>query len=125
MKTRGGFTLVEITLALTILLVVLVTLVTLTGKTVHVTAVSDREQAMIQLATDRTDAVRADPDYFGLDTTYAKTETSFPTLPGFKRVTTVVRTTSNNHDYKKITVTVTGPGMSPIVRTVTVANPRT
>jgi prepilin-type N-terminal cleavage/methylation domain-containing protein len=124
MKTQRGFTLIEIVLALTILLVVIVALVTLTGKTVHVTATSDREQAAIQLATDRTDAVRADPDYGGLDTTYGKTETDFPTLPGFTRATKIVRTTTSGNDYKKVTVTITGPGlMSPIVRTVTVAAP--
>jgi prepilin-type N-terminal cleavage/methylation domain-containing protein len=124
MKTQRGFTLIEIVLALTILLVVIVALVTLTGKTVHVTATSDREQAAIQLATDRTDAVRADPDYGGLDTTYGKTETNFPTLPGFTRATKIVRTTTSGNDYKKVTVTITGPGlMSPIVRTVTVAAP--
>lgn len=124
MKNAKGFTLVEIVLALTILLVVMVTLVTLTGKTVHITAISDREQAAIQLVTDRTDQVRSDPDYVGLDTTYATTETTFATLPGFKRVTTIAHVTADKNDYKRVTVTVTGPGLAnPVARTITVAAP--
>lgn len=124
MRARAGFTLIEIVLALAILLLVIVSLLTLTGKTVHVTAVSDREQAAIQLATDRTDQVRGDPDYAGLDTLYGGTETSFPTLPGFTRKTEIAHTTSSGQDYKKVTVTVSGPGLTtPIRRTIVVAAP--
>lgn len=124
MKNRVGFTLIEVVLALTILLVVMVSLVTLTAKVVHVTATSDREQSAIQMAMDRTDQVRADPDYAGLDTMYAKTESGFPTLLGFIRTTAIVRTTTSNHDYRRVTVQVTGPGLlGPIKRTVTVAAP--
>ncbi len=122
--SRHGFTITEVVIALTILLGVIVSLTTLTARTVHVAATSDREQAAIQLATDRTDQVRADPNYGGLDSTYATTETSFPTLPGFKRVTTITRVTSGGNDYKKVTVTVTGPGLlTPISRTIVVAAP--
>ena len=124
MKPRAGFTLTEVILAMAILLVVIVSLITMTGKTVHVTATSDREQAAIQLATDRTDQVRSDPNYAALDTAYGKTETSLASYPGFVRRTTVVRTTTSGNDYKKFTVTVTGPGLlTAVTRTVTVAAP--
>lgn len=124
MKTRAGFTLTEVILAMAILLVVIVSLITMTGKTVHITALSDREQAAIQLATDRTDQVRSDPNYAALDTAYGKTESSLPSFPGFRRVTVVTRTTSSGQDFKKFTVTVTGTGlMTPVVRTVSVAAP--
>ena len=124
MKPRQGFTLTEVLLAMTILLVVIVSLVTLTGKTVHITALSDREQAAIQLVTDHTDQLRSDPSYASLDTAYAKTETTLPSFPGFQRVTVVTRTTTSGNDYKKFTVTVTGPGLlTPVARTVTVAAP--
>ncbi|MDH5233360.1 MAG: prepilin-type N-terminal cleavage/methylation domain-containing protein [Gemmatimonadota bacterium] len=124
MKTRNGFTLVEVVLSLSILLIVMLGLVTLTGRTIRVSTTSDRDQAAIQLVTDRTDLVRSDPDYVGLDTLYAGTETSFPTLPGFTRVTRITRVTASRHDYKKITVTVSGPGLSaPVARTVVVAAP--
>lgn len=121
---RDGFTLIEIVMAMSILLIVMLTLVTMTGRSVHTTTMSEREQAAIQLATDRTDEVRTNPNYAGLDSIYAGTETNFATLQGFQRVTTVVRTTSGGHDYKKITVRVTGPGLTQAVtRTVTVAAP--
>ncbi len=124
MQTRKGFTLIEIVLALTILLVVMLALVTLTGKTVHVSATADRDQAAIQMATDRTDEVRANPAYTLLDSLFAGTESNFPTLPGFTRVTRIVRTTADDHDFRKVTVTVNGPGLvAPIVRTISVAAP--
>lgn len=124
MKTRQGFTLIEIVIAMAILLIVMLTLITLTGRTVHLTTISEREQAAIQLVTDRTDEVRTNPNYAGLDSIYAGTETSFATLAGFTRVTSVVRTTSGGHDYKKITVRVNGPGLtSAVSRTITVAAP--
>lgn len=124
MKSRDGFTITEVVIALTILLTVIVSLTTLTAKTVHVTATSDREQAAIQLVTDRTDQVRADPDYGSIETNYAGTETTFATLPGFQRVTTISHVTTSSNDYKKITVTVTGPGLSsPVARTIVVAAP--
>lgn len=121
---RAGFTLIEVIVALLILMAVLLTLMTLTGRTVQISTRSEREQAAIQLVTDRTDQVRSDPDYGALATRYAGTETSFPTLPGFRRTTTVVHDTSSGHNYKKITVSVTGPGLTtPIARTVSVAAP--
>ncbi len=124
MNNKSGFTLIEVILALTILLVVMMMLANTTGKTVHTAATGANQEAGIQLAMDRVEQVRNDPFYAGLDTAYGKTETVFPTLSGFTRVTSIVRTTSGNNDYKKVTVTVTGPGLlTPIVRTVTVAAP--
>ncbi len=123
-QSREGFTLIEIVIAMAILLIVMLTLITLTARSVHVATLSEREQAAMQLVTDRLDEVRTNPNYAGLDSIYAGTETSFATLAGFTRVTTVVRTTSGGHNYKKVTVRVTGPGIATAVaRTVTVAAP--
>lgn len=123
MNPRAGFTLVEVILAMAILVGVIVTLVTLTAKTVHVAAVSDREQAAIQMVTDRTDQILSDPSYASLDTAYAKTETNVASYPGFTRVTTVVRTTTSGQDFKKFTVTVTASGLTAVARTISVAAP--
>jgi prepilin-type N-terminal cleavage/methylation domain-containing protein len=124
MANARGFTLIEVVVALTILLVVMVGLVTMTGKTSNIAAVSERQEAAIQLVNDRLDQVRVDPNYTTLDSVYTATESSFPTLPGITRVTTVIRTTSGSNDYKRITVTVSGTGLSaPISRTVTVSAP--
>jgi prepilin-type N-terminal cleavage/methylation domain-containing protein len=126
MDNQRGFTLIEVILALTILLVVMMMLATTTGKTVHIATTSANQESAIQLAIDRVEQVRADPKYNSLDSTYAITETTFPTLSGFTRVTSIVRTggVGQPNDYKKVTVRVTGPGVSPaVVRTVTVAAP--
>lgn len=124
MKPRAGFTLTEVILSMAILLVVIVSLITMTARTVHVTATSDREQAAIQMASDRTDEIRSSPNYAALDTAFAKTETNVPSYPGFTRRTTVTRTTTLGQDFKKFTVTVTGTGLlTPITRTVSVAAP--
>jgi prepilin-type N-terminal cleavage/methylation domain-containing protein len=124
--SRGGFTLVEVILALTILLVVLMLLATSTGRTVHTVATSAAQEAAIELAMDRVEQIRADPQYGTLESVYTATETGFPTLPGFTRVTQVVHVggVGQPNDYKKITVTVNGPGVTPpISRSTTVAAP--
>ena len=126
MSDRRGFTLIEVILALTILLVVMMMLANTTGRTVHIAATSANQQSAVQLAMDRVDQIRADPEYDGLDSTYARTETGFPSLPGFTRRTNIVRVggVGQASDFKRITVTVTGPGVVPaVVRTVSVAAP--
>jgi len=124
LKNRRGFSLVEIVVALTILMVVMLALITLTGRTMHTAVLADREQAALQLVTDRTDQVLTDPRYAALDSLYAGTETSFATLSGLSRTTTISTVTASNNNYKKITVTVSGTGLTaPISRTVTVAAP--
>lgn len=126
MSSRRGFTLIEVILALTILLVVLMLLATSTGRTVHTAAIASAQEAALQLAMDRVEQVRADPRYSAIDTLYAGTETGFPSLPGYTRTTKIVRVGGLNqaNDYKRITVTVTGPGLTvPVARSTTVAAP--
>lgn len=121
---RRGFTIVEVVVALTILMVVMLALITMTGRTMRVSVTSDREQAAMQLVTDRTDLIAADPDYGGLDTLYEATETNFPTLAGFVRTTIVTHVLDTIQNYKKITVTVSGPGLTnTLSRTIVVAAP--
>ena len=124
MSDRRGFTLIEVVVALAILLVVIVGFVSTTGKATNVVATSDRTEAGIQLASDRIDQIKADPNYTTIDSVYGGTETTFPTLPGFKRVTQIVRTTTGGNDFKRITVTVTGPGITTsVARSATVSAP--
>ncbi len=114
MSSRRGFTLIEVILALTILLVVLMLLATSTGRTVHTAAIASAQAAAQELALDRIESIRADPRYDAIDTLYTGTETSFPTLPGYSRTTRIVRVggIGQANDYKRITVTVTGPTVS-------------
>lgn len=124
MRDQRGFTLIEVLVALVILTVAIMGIASATGQFMHVVATSDRQTAAIQLAEDRIELIQMDPNYGGLDTTYSATESSFPTLPGFTRATTIVRITGSGQDHKKITVTVNGPGLrAPVNRTVTRAAP--
>lgn len=125
MSRERGFTLIEVILALSILLVVMMMLASTTGRALHTAATTQSQQTATQLAMDKIDQVRNDPNYDGLESAYAKTDTTFTGLPGFQRVTTIVHTGGQGqpNDYKKITVVVTGPGITPVSRTVTVAAP--
>lgn len=123
---RNGFTLIEVMMALVILLGVVLGVAQITAKMVHTVATSDQQMAAVQLAEGRLEQIRLDPDYTDLETSYNGTETSFPTLTGFKRVTVIAHVggSGKSQDYKKITVTVSGPGvLTPVSRTVTVGAP--
>ncbi len=77
---------------------------------------------------DRLELVRTDPQYDSLETRYARTETNAGGVAGLTRITTIVRTRDSTSvgisDYKQVTVTVSGNGLSgPIARTVSVGAP--
>jgi prepilin-type N-terminal cleavage/methylation domain-containing protein len=126
MKSHRGFTLIEIMIALVILALVVLGMATSTGRFIRVVAESDIQVAAIQLADDRIQTVLMDPNYQGLDTAYAGSESGFPSLDGFVRATAITHVggvgQATNH--KRIVVTVTGPGLSsPVKRSATVAAP--
>jgi prepilin-type N-terminal cleavage/methylation domain-containing protein len=126
MSTQRGFTLIEIMVAVVILCVVLLGTAQLTTGMVHTAATSGRQDAAIELAQSRLARIQADPNYPGLEKMYVATEIGFPSLPGFSRHTDVVHFggVGQPNDYKKITVTVSGPGLlAPVSRSVTVAAP--
>jgi prepilin-type N-terminal cleavage/methylation domain-containing protein len=124
--TRRGFTLIEVMIALVILGVVVLGTAQMTARMVHTVATSGQQDAATELAQSRIAKIQVDPNYPGLEGLYVATESSFPTLPGFTRTTAIVHDSGGAppQDYKKITVTVTGPGLLvPVTRTVTVAAP--
>jgi prepilin-type N-terminal cleavage/methylation domain-containing protein len=126
MNGRKGFTLIEVIIALVLLTVVVLGMATGTGRFMHTVAEADRRGAALQLAADRLDLVLLDPDYGGLDSLYVATETGFATLPGMIRTTEIVLVggSAQSMDHKKITVTVSGPGLvTAITRSATVAAP--
>jgi prepilin-type N-terminal cleavage/methylation domain-containing protein len=124
---RRGFTLIEIMIALVILAVVILGLTTATSSFIHTVATGQDRAAAIQLAEQRIEQIQMFPNYVALDTAFGKTETTFPGLTGYRRVTTVVHVGGpppDSVDYKKFTVRVTAPGIPDTVkRTVTVGAP--
>lgn len=126
MKNERGFTLIEVMMALTIIAGVLLAMGAATASFVHEVAVGNRNAMALQLVDDRIEAVQTDPNYAGLDTAYAGTETDFPTLPGYTRTTTILAVggAGQSVNYKKVTVTVAGPGLADrVARTITVGAP--
>lgn len=126
MRRRTGFTLIEVMIALVILTVVLLAIGGATARYVHSVATSDWEEAARQLAHDRIEEIRLYPDYGGLDTLFQAVESGFPSLPGYTRTTQVVQVGGPGRpmDFKRITVTVDGPGLvDPVARTITVGAP--
>jgi prepilin-type N-terminal cleavage/methylation domain-containing protein len=126
MRSRRGFTLIEVLVAVVILGAVVMAIASALAKFMHVVATSDRDSAALELVEDRLQQIQMDPNYNGLDTTYVATETDFPTLTGYSRTTTISRVGGSGqpNDYKLVMVSVTGPGLqNAINRSVTIAAP--
>lgn len=128
MTRRPGFSIVEVVVALVILAVALVGLQTATAAFLRRTAGGERAAGAAQLAEDRLEMVRADPVYAALEARYDGVENDLPGWDGYTRETSIVHerdsTAAGVVDYKRITVTVTGPGLTdPVARTTSVAKP--
>ena len=124
MSTERGFTLIEIIVALGILTAVVLGLAAVSVGYISSVTITDRRETALQLADSRIDQIQMDPNYGGLESSYAGTESSFPTLAGVTRTTVITRVTSSSNDFKRITVTVSGPGITQgLSRTITVAAP--
>lgn len=128
MTNREGFTIVEILLAVLLLSFVVMGFQAVTGEIVHYSARSNRESVAMQLVEDRLEMIRMYPGYDDLAQEFAGTETPAG-FPGLVR-TTVVRVVADTlmmsgiAHYKRITVTVSGTGLSnPISRTISLAAP--
>lgn len=121
MRTERGFTLIEVVVAIAILGGVTLTIGAATAKLVHATQ-DDRIATQAAAAAEAQLAlVQVWPEYATIDSAFAGTSSNTP-MTGWTRVTTVVRTTSGSNDYKKVTVSITGPGLSTAVkRSLTIA----
>jgi prepilin-type N-terminal cleavage/methylation domain-containing protein len=124
-RAEAGFTLVEVLISMVILGIVLVGFqAAATRRLVGDLQVQDTRNAAVQLAADRIRVVQVDPVYTDLSARYAGTETSISGYPGFKRVTTIVRTQTSTQDYTTVTVQVTRPGLTlSVYRNVVIAAP--
>lgn len=123
MTTERGFTLIEVIVAIAILAGVTLTVGAATAKLVHTTG-DDRIATQAAAAAEAQLAlVQVWPEYATIDSAFAGTSTNTPQT-GWTRVTAVVRTGGSGqaNDYKKVTVTITAPGLTtPVTRSITIA----
>jgi prepilin-type N-terminal cleavage/methylation domain-containing protein len=124
---HGGFTLVEVTVALVILSVAVLGLASSAAKLTTVAASAEIQALALYSAEDRIAEVQIDERYGQLEALYGGTESSILGLTGFTRTTTithVVTTGGGPADYKVVSVVVNGPQLtSPISRQLVVAAP--
>jgi Tfp pilus assembly protein PilV len=124
---EAGVTLIELTMALLILSVVLLGMGAFAVQFAQTVTRSESRTVAVELAAQRLAEVRADPNYDGLEATYATTEPTIAGFPRYTRQTTVRRTGGPaplTVDYKTVTVSITAPGLrNPVTLTAVVAPP--
>jgi prepilin-type N-terminal cleavage/methylation domain-containing protein len=125
---EGGFTLVEMAVAIIILSVTVLGLAASTGKVMTASSEISLRAEALQAAESRLSVIQMDPRYLLLDSIYGGMEQSLPGLDGYTRLTTVAHTSAVGDpgrivDYKTITVTVSAVGMKPVIRTIILGAP--
>lgn len=122
--SRSGFTLIEVIVSISILAAVALTVGASTGNLVR-RGSTDRLAIQAAAAAEaRLAEIQVWPEYATIDSAFAGTSTNTP-FTGWTRVTSVVRTGGVNqaNDYKKVTVTITGTGLTTAVkRSITIAS---
>ena len=121
---RGGFTLLEVLVALVILsFVVLGAQASVTALMVRDVNWQSQRARATQIAMDRVHAIQADPVYANLTSTYGEVGTRL--ADGYVRDTRFVATDfSDGTEYLTVTVTVTGRNLPrAVTRTTVIASP--
>jgi len=122
---RGGFTLVEVLVALVLLAVLATGVAAAAGRLASSAARDGQTLRALDLVGERLAQVASDPSYRQLETRYGGVDAT----EGFTRTTTILRvlqtrTGGRTLDYKVVEVQVTGPGVPVAVRrSITVAAP--
>lgn len=122
---RSGFTLVEVIVALVILSTAILGLAVSASRLSTAAATAELRALALESIEDRLTRVRLDPRYARLDSLYAGVDEDVLGVRGMTRTTTVQHVTqAPSLDYKRITVTVTGPLlMEPLARQIVRAAP--
>ncbi len=127
LRTRPGFSLAEVIVALTILTAALLGLALFVSRMAHATSDSRLLGTADELVTNRIEAIKAITNYDSIDSC-VKTETSIPgstTYKGFTRQTMITHIgggVADSVDYRIVTVVVSNPVMaSPVKKTTAIA----
>ena len=109
-----GFTLVEVIVSLVLLSVVVLGMAGSATRLVSTTTRAELRALAIQSAEDRITRIRLDPRWTRIDSIYGGTESDVLGIPGIDRVTTVeyvAVTTPAPLEYRRVRVTLAGPGL--------------
>lgn len=124
---NGGFTLVEVVVALVILSTAVLGLASSASRLATASASAELRALATEAVEDQLAQVRLDPRYGGLDSLYTGVDSDMFGIPGVTRTTTVTHIQQGppaSLDYKRVSVTVTGPMISPAIsRQIIVAAP--
>jgi prepilin-type N-terminal cleavage/methylation domain-containing protein len=127
MDTRngdGGFTLIEICIAIVILTAAVLGLGASTSRMLSPTGNAELEFVALEAVEDRLAEIKLDPRYGVLDSLYETTQTNLPGLTGASRVTSINRTQNAQADFQTIVVTVSGGNLpAPVSRTLIMGAP--
>lgn len=123
---HSGFSLVEVVVALVILSTAVLGLASSATRLTTTAAAAQLRVLAMESVQDQLARVRLDPRYGALDSLYTGTENGLFGINGVTQTTTVVhiQRTSPGLDFKKISVSVTGPMLSPpVARQIVIAAP--
>lgn len=128
MANRPGFTMIELIVSLVILGVAIVGLQVVTSRMLQTTDRANRRTIAAQIAEDRLDLIRSDPDYGRVAARFTESGTTIDEPAGFTRTTRFLHqydsTASGVTDYLRVTVTVDGTGLpEPVARTISIGRP--
>lgn len=124
---RRGFTMIEVIVALVILSTAVLGLGASASRLAMSAATAEIRAVALESVEDQIARIRLDPRYTELDSLYAGVDNNVLGIGGYTRTTSIVHVQQGSPvtlDYKKISVVVTGPMLTPsISREIVIAKP--
>jgi prepilin-type N-terminal cleavage/methylation domain-containing protein len=109
---RGGMTLIEVVVSLTIITSALLGFAAFIARFMHITSQATAASVAMDLAVSRVELIKAYPTYSALEATFNGTQSGFSNCPGCVLTTHIVKDSTALQNYKTVTVTVTVPALS-------------